>query len=39
MAGHVERLQRFFQGRTPLIWSIDNAHTDYVDPRAFHRAR
>jgi hypothetical protein len=39
MAGHFERLQRFFHGRTPLIWSIDNAHADYVDPSAFHRAR
>jgi hypothetical protein len=35
MAGHFQRLQRFFHGRAPLIWSVDNAHADYVDPSSF----
>jgi hypothetical protein len=39
MAGHFERLRRSFRGRTPLIWSIDDAHADYVDPRLLDQAR
>lgn len=33
MQGHFERIRRFFQGRTPLIWSVDDAHLDGLDPR------
>jgi hypothetical protein len=39
MAGHFQRLQRFFHGRAPLIWSVDNAHADYVAPSIFNQAR
>jgi hypothetical protein len=39
MAGHFQRLQRFFRGRTPLIWSVDNAHADYVDPSILAQAQ
>jgi hypothetical protein len=39
MAGHFQRLQRFFHGRAPLIWSVDDAHADYVDPSVFDQAR
>jgi hypothetical protein len=38
MAGHFQRLQRFFHGRAPLIWSVDNAHADYVAPSIFNQA-
>ena len=31
MVGHFRRVQRFFHGRAPLIWSVDDAHADYVD--------
>jgi hypothetical protein len=37
MTCHFDRIQRFFHGRTPLIWSFDNVHLDYVDPRSLHR--
>jgi len=39
MAGHFQRLQRFFHGRAPLIWSVDDAHADYVDPSVFDQGR
>lgn len=39
MTGHFQRLQRFFQGRAPLIWSLDDAHADYVDPAILHQTR
>lgn len=39
MAGHFQRLQRFFHGRAPLIWSLDDAHADYVDPSILDQAR
>ena len=39
MAGHFQRLQRFLRGRTPLIWSLDDAHADYVDPGSLDHAR
>jgi hypothetical protein len=39
MTGHFQRLQRFFRGRAPLIWSLDDAHADYVDPAIFHQTR
>jgi hypothetical protein len=39
MAGHFQRLQRFFHGRAPLIWSVDDAHAGYVDPSILNQAR
>jgi hypothetical protein len=38
MRGHFERIRRFFQGRTPLVWSAGNAHLDYLDPRTLGHA-
>jgi hypothetical protein len=35
MAGHFQRLLRFFHGRASLVWSVDHAHADYVDPSSF----
>jgi hypothetical protein len=39
MSDHFERLLRFFQGRAPLIWSVDDAHADYVDLRGAGRVQ
>ncbi len=39
MAGHFQRLQRFFHGRAPLIWSVDNIHADYVDSSILTQTR
>jgi hypothetical protein len=39
MATHFQRLLRFFHGRAPLIWSVDDAHADYLDPSIFDQAR
>lgn len=38
MADHFERIQRFFAGRAPLIWSIDNAHVPYFKPNSSRHA-
>jgi hypothetical protein len=39
MSGQFQRLQRFIRGRAPLIWSLDDAHADYVDRAILHQAR
>jgi hypothetical protein len=38
MSEHFDRIQRFFHGRPPMIYSVDGIHRDYVDPSVDRRS-